>query len=35
LIPQDVLACRDGYIYVLAIEDHQWHGAVELMGNPE
>ena len=35
LIPQDVLACRDGYIYVLAIEDHQWNGAVELMGNPE
>ena len=35
LIPQDVLQCRDGYIYVLAIEDHQWNGAVELMGNPE
>lgn len=35
LIPQDVLPCRDGYIYVLAIEDHQWHGAIELMGNPE
>jgi len=35
LIPQDVLACRDGYIYFLAIEDHQWKGALELMGNPE
>jgi crotonobetainyl-CoA:carnitine CoA-transferase CaiB-like acyl-CoA transferase len=35
LIPQDVLQCRDGYIYVLAIEDHQWKNAVELMGNPE
>jgi len=35
LIPQDVLPCRDGYIYILAIEDHQWKGAVELMGNPE
>ena len=35
LIPQDVLQCRDGYIYVLAIEEHQWNGAVELMGNPE
>lgn len=35
LIPQDVLPCRDGYIYVLAIEDHQWDGAMELMGNPE
>lgn len=35
LIPQDVLRCRDGYIYVLAIEEHQWRNAVELMGNPE
>lgn len=35
LIPQDVLQCRDGYIYVLAIEEHQWKNAVELMGNPE
>ncbi len=35
LIPQDVLPCRDGYIYVLAIEDHQWNGAMDLMGNPE
>ena len=35
LIPQDVLPCRDGYIYFLAVEDHQWKGAVEVMGNPE
>ena len=35
LIPQDVLQCRDGYIYFLAIEDHQWKGALEVMGNPE
>lgn len=35
LIPQDVLQCRDGYIYFLAIEDHQWKGAREVMGNPE
>ncbi|MGH7964794.1 MAG: CoA transferase, partial [Candidatus Binatia bacterium] len=35
LIPQDVLQCRDGYIYVLAVEEHQWRNAVELMGNPE
>jgi crotonobetainyl-CoA:carnitine CoA-transferase CaiB-like acyl-CoA transferase len=35
LIPQDVLQCRDGYLYVLAIEEHQWKNAVELMGNPE
>jgi crotonobetainyl-CoA:carnitine CoA-transferase CaiB-like acyl-CoA transferase len=35
LIPQDVLPCRDGYIYFFAIETHQWKNAVELMGNPE
>jgi crotonobetainyl-CoA:carnitine CoA-transferase CaiB-like acyl-CoA transferase len=35
LIPQDVLQCRDGYIYFLAIEDHQWKNAVALMGDPE
>jgi crotonobetainyl-CoA:carnitine CoA-transferase CaiB-like acyl-CoA transferase len=35
LIPQDVIPCRDGYIYFLAIEDHQWKGALEVMGNPE
>ena len=35
LIPQDVLPCRDGYIYFLAIEDHQWKGALDLMGTPE
>lgn len=35
LIPQDVLQCRDGYIYVLAVEEHQWQNAVELMGSPE
>jgi CoA:oxalate CoA-transferase len=35
LIPQDVLQCRDGYIYFLAIEDHQWKNAVALMENPD
>lgn len=35
LIPQDVIPCRDGYIYFLAIEDHQWKGALEVMGNPD
>jgi crotonobetainyl-CoA:carnitine CoA-transferase CaiB-like acyl-CoA transferase len=35
LIPQDVIPCQDGYIYFLAIEDHQWKGALEVMGNPE
>lgn len=35
LIPQDVIECRDGYIYMIAIEEHQWRNAVEIMGNPE
>lgn len=35
LVPQDVIQCRDGYIYFLAIEDHQWKNAIEVMGNPE
>jgi crotonobetainyl-CoA:carnitine CoA-transferase CaiB-like acyl-CoA transferase len=35
LIPQDVIPCRDGYIYFLAVEEHQWKGALDVMGNPE
>jgi crotonobetainyl-CoA:carnitine CoA-transferase CaiB-like acyl-CoA transferase len=35
LIPQDVIACRDGYIYMIAVEEHQWKNAVAVMGNPE
>lgn len=35
LNPRDVLQCRDGYIYFLAIEDHQWKNAAELMESPE
>jgi crotonobetainyl-CoA:carnitine CoA-transferase CaiB-like acyl-CoA transferase len=29
-----VLECRDGYVQVLTLEQHQWEGLVELMGNP-
>jgi crotonobetainyl-CoA:carnitine CoA-transferase CaiB-like acyl-CoA transferase len=35
LIPQDVIACRDGYIYIIAVEEHQWRNAAEIMSNPE
>ena len=36
LIPQGrFYPAATGYIYVLAIEEHQWQNAVELMGNPE
>jgi crotonobetainyl-CoA:carnitine CoA-transferase CaiB-like acyl-CoA transferase len=35
LQPVEVMECRDGYIYVCCIEEHQWRNFVELMGNPE
>lgn len=33
--PVDFLECRDGWIFVCCIEDHQWDKLVELMGTPE
>jgi crotonobetainyl-CoA:carnitine CoA-transferase CaiB-like acyl-CoA transferase len=30
-----VLPCRDGYVELLTLEQHQWEALVELMGNPE
>lgn len=33
--PLEVMECRDGYIYVCCVEEHQWRNFVELMGNPE
>src|SRR6185295_5960184 len=33
--PLDFFECRDGWIYVCCIEEHQWQQFVELMGNPE
>jgi crotonobetainyl-CoA:carnitine CoA-transferase CaiB-like acyl-CoA transferase len=32
--PLEVMECRDGYIYVCCIEEHQWRNFVELMGSP-
>jgi crotonobetainyl-CoA:carnitine CoA-transferase CaiB-like acyl-CoA transferase len=29
-----VLECKDGYVQVLTLEQHQWEGLVELMGSP-
>ena len=29
------MQCKDGYIYLCCIEEHQWRGFVELMGSPE
>ncbi len=33
--PLDTMQCKDGYIYVCCLEEHQWRNFVELMGNPE
>lgn len=33
--PLDVMECRDGWIYLCCVEEHQWKHFVELMGKPE
>lgn len=33
--PLDFMECRDGWIFLCCIEEHQWRSFVELMGNPE
>lgn len=35
LQPLEVMECRDGYIFVCCVEEHQWRNFVELMGSPE
>ena len=29
------MECRDGWIFVCCVEEHQWRSFVEIMGNPE
>jgi crotonobetainyl-CoA:carnitine CoA-transferase CaiB-like acyl-CoA transferase len=33
--PIETMQCRDGWIYVCCVEEHQWRSFVEVMGNPE
>jgi crotonobetainyl-CoA:carnitine CoA-transferase CaiB-like acyl-CoA transferase len=33
--PVESMQCKDGWIYVCCIEEHQWRGFVEVMGSPE
>ncbi len=33
--PLDFFECRDGWIYLCCVEEHQWRHFVELMGSPE
>jgi crotonobetainyl-CoA:carnitine CoA-transferase CaiB-like acyl-CoA transferase len=33
--PLDFLECRDGWIFLCCVEEHQWRTFVEIMDNPE
>lgn len=35
LQPLCFMECRDGWIFVCCVEEHQWRSFVELMGDPE
>lgn len=33
--PATILPCKDGYVWILALEAAQWNGLARAMGNPE
>jgi crotonobetainyl-CoA:carnitine CoA-transferase CaiB-like acyl-CoA transferase len=33
--PATILPCKDGYVWILALETAQWNALAEVMGNPE
>ena len=33
--PATILPCKDGHVWMLALEAAQWHGLVNAMGNPD
>jgi crotonobetainyl-CoA:carnitine CoA-transferase CaiB-like acyl-CoA transferase len=33
--PLDFFECRDGWIFVCCVEEHQWRTLIELLGKPE
>jgi crotonobetainyl-CoA:carnitine CoA-transferase CaiB-like acyl-CoA transferase len=33
--PLDFLECKDGWIFICCVEEHQWQRFVELVGSPE
>jgi crotonobetainyl-CoA:carnitine CoA-transferase CaiB-like acyl-CoA transferase len=35
IAPHHILPCKDGYIYLSFVEEHQWRGFVEIMGHPD
>ena len=35
LQPIETMECKDGFIYLCCVEEHQWRNFVAIMGNPE
>lgn len=33
--PLDFLECKDGWVFICCVEEHQWHRFVEMIGSPE
>lgn len=33
--PLDFFQCKDGWVFLCAVEEHQWKAFVEVMGNPD
>jgi len=33
--PATIMPCKDGHVWMLALEPHQWDGLVHVMGDPE
>jgi crotonobetainyl-CoA:carnitine CoA-transferase CaiB-like acyl-CoA transferase len=33
--PATIVPCKDGYVWMLALESGQWNGLVRVMGNPD
>jgi crotonobetainyl-CoA:carnitine CoA-transferase CaiB-like acyl-CoA transferase len=33
--PATIIPCKDGYVWVLALEPGQWNGLAKVMGNPD
>jgi crotonobetainyl-CoA:carnitine CoA-transferase CaiB-like acyl-CoA transferase len=35
IAPHHILPCKDGYIYLSFVEEHQWRSFIEVMGHPD
>lgn len=33
--PLDFLECKDGWVFICCVEEHQWHRFVEMIGSPD